>query len=68
MEVESKERAYIEAWIRDLRSGMEGSKGSGTSDVWHTARMPVGKRYQQYCDERICAKLPVVGSRSLFEK
>eukprot|EP00965_Chrysotila_dentata_P069544 2297322-Pleurochrysis_carterae.AAC.3 len=30
--------------------------------------MPVGKRYQQYCDKRIRAKLPVVGSRSLFEK
>eukprot|EP00965_Chrysotila_dentata_P100746 3328398-Pleurochrysis_carterae.AAC.1 len=46
---------------------MEGSKGADKCDEWHTAKMPVRKRYQEYYEARVRAKLPVVGSLSLFE-
>lgn len=65
---ESKEIAYIEAYIREEASGMEGAKGRETAGVWHTMKMPVKKRWEKYRDSRIRAKLPVVGSQSLFEK
>ena len=67
-EKESKEAAYIESYIRELRSGMEGAKGSEMTGVWHTLKMPVRKRWEQYRDSRIRSKLPVIGSQSLFEK
>eukprot|EP00965_Chrysotila_dentata_P226100 6195197-Pleurochrysis_carterae.AAC.1 len=58
---------YIESYIRELRDGMEGSKGR-ESDKWHTSYMPVKKRYEQYRASLIRAKLPVIGSLSTFEK
>eukprot|EP00965_Chrysotila_dentata_P002961 95864-Pleurochrysis_carterae.AAC.1 len=46
---------------------MEGSKGGEVGETWHTAKMSVRKRYEEYCTSRIRAKLVVVGSYSLFE-
>eukprot|EP00965_Chrysotila_dentata_P219560 6191214-Pleurochrysis_carterae.AAC.1 len=66
--IQTDQTAYIEAWIRDLRDGMEGSKGRERSDTWHTAKMPTKKRWEEYRDSLIRAKLPVIGSQSLFEK
>eukprot|EP00965_Chrysotila_dentata_P143428 4739073-Pleurochrysis_carterae.AAC.1 len=64
---ESEERAYIEHYIKELREGMEGSKGREVG-VWHTSKMSVRKRYEDYRATMIRAKLPAMGSLSLFEK
>lgn len=67
--VQSEERAVLEAWIRREKEKMEGPKGgSDPNDKWHTNYLPVSKRWLQYMKERKSLSLPVVGSQKLFEK
>ena len=67
--VESEERAVIQAYIRMLREKMEGPKGgSKPKDKWHVPKKPMSQRWEDYRQHRLRAKLPVVGSSSLFEK
>lgn len=66
---ESFERAHLNAYIRQLRSGLEGPKGGfDPKDKWTIGKMPVPKRWQKYKERRIRLGLPVIGSESLFTK
>ena len=67
--VETVERAHLEAYIRDMRKQMEGPKGgSAPKDKWHLPKKPASKRWEDYRQCRLRAKLPIIGSQSLFEK
>eukprot|EP00965_Chrysotila_dentata_P015860 524755-Pleurochrysis_carterae.AAC.1 len=44
---ESKETIAIETWIQRSKDGMEGSKGREACDVWHTAKLPTKKRWNE---------------------
>ena len=66
---QSMERAHLEAYIREVRAGIEGPKGGSTStDHWHISKATAGQRWTDYVKKRSQAKLPVIGSKSLFEK
>ena len=66
---EGQERAAIEAYIRELRTSLEGPKGgSDPNDKWTIGYLPMSERYSQYrrkCNE---SKVPVLGGLKLFEK
>lgn len=65
----SVKRLHLEAYIRDLRNGLEGPKGgSDPRDKWHVDKMTVPKRWEQYKDHRMKRGLPVLGSFKLFAK
>eukprot|EP00965_Chrysotila_dentata_P190292 6173783-Pleurochrysis_carterae.AAC.1 len=66
--LESVERTHLEAYIRDLRSSMEGDKGGASFGHWHTGRRSCKLRWEDYCKMRARKSLPVVGSFSLFYK
>lgn len=64
---ESFQRAHLNAYIRSVRSSMEGPKGgSDPVDKWHTTYMPISKRWKEYEQRRRAAGLPIIGSQSLF--
>lgn len=66
--VESYERAQLNAYIRDLRSGMEGPKGgSDPTDKWRTDKMPVSKRWERYKEFRLKRALPVIGALCTYK-
>lgn len=66
---ESMERAHLNAYIRDLKSSLEGPKGGSVQkDRWVTGKMTIPKRWEQYADHRRKLGLPVIGSKSLFVK
>lgn len=66
---ESLKRAHLNAYIRDLRSGLEGPKGgSDPNDKWRVGSMTIPKRWEQYKKHRMERSLPVIGSESLFAK
>ena len=66
---ESRERAHLQAYVRDLRASLEGPKGgSEVNDKWHIAYMSVPKRWQEYKKMRTKASLPVIGSEPLSKK
>ena len=68
-EVESEQREHLEAYIRDLRSGMEGSKGGSTgSGKWFSGVRSMAKRWEDYTRMRREHGLPIVGSIHLFTK
>eukprot|EP00965_Chrysotila_dentata_P234927 6200443-Pleurochrysis_carterae.AAC.1 len=64
--LDSVEREHLNAYIRDLRSSMEGDKGGATSGHWHTGKRCCKLRWEDYCKTRARKSLPVVGSFSLF--
>lgn len=67
--MESEERAHLNAYIRSLRSNLEGPKGgSNPKDTWTIGKMTIPKRWEQYTESRIKKGLPVIGSLSLFKK
>lgn len=60
--VESEERATINAYIRDMRSTMEGPKGgSAPTDRWRTDKLPMSKRWEEYRRSRLKKGLRVIG-------
>ena len=66
---QSKERAHLHAYIRHVRSQMEGPKGgSEPKDKWRLPKKPLAKRWEDYMNHRKGARLPVIGSQSLFEQ
>lgn len=66
---QSRERAHLEAYIRAVREEMEGPKGGyEVHDKWHTGKVPISRRWEQYKKSRFQKKLPVIGSESLFTK
>ena len=66
---QTKEAAHLEAYIRELRSGLEGPKGgSNPKDKWSVPYMSVPDRWKEYKKKRTQLGLPVVGSESLFGK
>ena len=65
---QSSERRHLEAYIRDLRSSMEGSKGKAAVGRWFTGRRPVPQRWEDYRKSRMEKQLPVIGSLALFKK
>ena len=67
--VESDARRIINAYIRDLRASMTGSKGGskGTGNLY-TGKRSLSQRWQLFRDFRIGKKLPTVGSLKLFSK
>ena len=65
--LESDTRVHLEAYIRDLRSTMEGSKGSDEI-VWHTGKRSGALRWSDYKKHRMDRSLPVIGSQALFVK
>ena len=65
---ESAERAHLAAYIRSIRSTMEGPKGgSDPVDKWRTSYLPISKRWKEYERTRRAAGLPIIGSESLFK-
>ena len=67
VEKESAERRHLEAYIRELRSTMEGSKGKQSAHFF-TGKRPVKQRWEDYVIGRNNAQLPVIGSLPLFKK
>ena len=67
-ERESNERRHLEAYIRDLRSSMEGSKGKAAVNQWFTGRRTMPQRWEDYRKHRLDKKLPIIGSVHLFTK
>lgn len=67
VEKESAERRHLEAYIRELRSTMEGSKGKQAAHFF-TGKRPVKQRWEDYVIGRNNAQLPVIGSLPLFKK
>jgi hypothetical protein len=68
-EQESVAARCIDAYIRDRRSVMNGSKGSSRGSAKsYTAKESMSVRYQGYRNDRISSKLPVLGSKRLFTK
>lgn len=66
---QSMQRAHLNAYIRELRGGLEGPKGAADpKDKWTTGRMTLPKRWEQYTRRRMRKGLPVIGSKSLFAK
>ena len=64
---DSLERAHLAAYIRSVRSTMEGPKGgSDPVDKWHTTYLPINKRWKEYERHRRASGLPIIGSESLF--
>ena len=64
---ESDQRRVINAYIRDLRLGMDGSKGgSRGSGKTFTGKAAKKQRWEAYKNARVKARLPVVGSERLF--
>jgi hypothetical protein len=67
--VQGEERAHLEAYIRELRSEMEGPKGgSAPKDKWSLPKKTGPQRWEDYRRRRQMLSLPVIGSQSLFEK
>eukprot|EP00965_Chrysotila_dentata_P140777 4653835-Pleurochrysis_carterae.AAC.1 len=66
--LESPEANYLHAYVRDLRSAMEGDKGGGSFGHWHTARESVNQRWKEYEAARRAKSLPIIGSLALFTK
>ena len=65
----SVEREHLEAYIRQLRSSYEGPKGgSAPKDKWTVPKNTAGARWEEYKALRQRQQLPVIGSKSLFEK
>lgn len=62
-------RRCIQAYIRYLQAGMEGSKG-GTrgSGKYFTGKQSMHSRYEAYRKWRIQQKLPVLGCEKLFKQ
>ena len=66
---DSESARVIDAYIRDLRSSMEGSKGgSRGKDKNYTTKQAMKLRYQAYRDDRVKNKLPAVGNYRQFSK
>lgn len=66
-ELKSEARRAIDAYIRNLRESMEGSKGgSRGAGKSYTGRQSKRQRYRLYCQSRAKAKLPPLGSEKLF--
>lgn len=66
---ESLQRAHLNAYIRNLRQGLEGPKGgSAPTDKWTVGKMTLPKRWEQYTTHRMKKGLSVIGSLSLFTK
>ena len=64
---ESDQRRVINAYIRDLRAGMDGSKGgSRGSGKTFTGKAAKKQRWEAYKSARMRSRLPVVGSERLF--
>jgi hypothetical protein len=68
VEKESAQRRTLEAYIRELRGTMEGSKGKGTEGHFFTGKRPIKQRWEDYRKSRLDRSLPVVGSIHLFTK
>ena len=64
----SKERQHLEAYIRNLRGTMEGTKGGDDPDTWFTGKRSMALRWEDYRKERIAQSLPIIGSSALFTK
>ena len=63
----SDARRTIDAYIRDLRAGFEGSKGaSHGSGKLFTGKRALNQRWQMFRNDRAKAKLPMVGTLRLF--
>eukprot|EP00965_Chrysotila_dentata_P055203 1832002-Pleurochrysis_carterae.AAC.1 len=65
--LESVARTTIEAYIRDLRESMDGSKGSESADVWWTGKRSMHDRWEDFKRARLSLGLSVVGSETLFK-
>lgn len=60
--VESLQRAHLNAYIRDLRESMEGPKGgSDPTEKWRAEKLPLSKRWEAYKKSRLRQGLPVIG-------
>jgi hypothetical protein len=69
LEQTSNARRAIAAYIRDLRSEMDGSKGgSRGAGKSYTGKKGRYQRYVDYRNYRIRHKLPVLGGQRLFNK
>eukprot|EP00965_Chrysotila_dentata_P198336 6178723-Pleurochrysis_carterae.AAC.1 len=66
--LESSARTHLEAYIRDMRSSMEGDKGGGSHGRWYTASRSASERWKAYVKSRQSKCLPVIGSQALFKK
>jgi hypothetical protein len=68
-QVQSEERAHLEAYIRELRSELEGPKGgSRPKDKWSLPKQTLPQRWEDYKRKRKLNSQPIIGSQSLFEK
>lgn len=68
-QVQSQERAHLEAYIRELRSELEGPKGgSRPKDKWSLPKQTAPQRWEDYKRKRKLNSAPIIGSQSLFEK
>lgn len=68
-ELEHSARRQINAYLRNLRESMEGSKGgSRGSGKSYTGKQSKKARYEAYRKSRIDCKEPVLGSQKLFNK
>ena len=65
---ESTERRHLEAYVRELRSSMEGSKGKATAGRFFTGKRPLPQRWDDYVKSRKTRGLPVIGTLRLFQK
>ncbi|KAL1521156.1 hypothetical protein AB1Y20_022709 [Prymnesium parvum] len=65
---ESMQRSHLNAYIRDLRSTMEGDKGGSSEGKWYTGKRSVALRWADYKKSRQKKSLPIIGSESLFTK
>lgn len=65
----SMAKRCIKAYIRDLRHGMEGSKG-GTSGGGksYTGKQSIRQRFETFRKMRLHSKLPLLGDEKLFGK
>jgi len=65
----SEQRVHLESYIRELRSKYEGPKGgSNPRDKWTVPKASAAARWDEYSKMRRQKGLPVIGSKSLFEK
>eukprot|EP00965_Chrysotila_dentata_P204203 6182191-Pleurochrysis_carterae.AAC.1 len=66
--LQSDVRTFIEAYIRDLRSAMEGDKGGASFDHYYTGSRSGNLRFKDYKSFCMSRSLPVLGSESLFKR
>ena len=67
--IESDAARIINAYIRNLRLGMEGSKGGSRGQgKTFTGKQAIKQRWETFKASRTKARLPVVGSQRLFAK